>query len=387
MLGDLPALAADVAARIRAQVPGLEAPEVVELVGTMCEANGAMVLDGLVRDIEPEAVDATPDFLRWTQAIAQHRIPLPSLLRAYRVSHARWWEIWIEQVDERVAPEHAAAVAAAGSRYLFGWADLLSDQATIEYVNEARRLAQQASVAQAGFVRGVLNADPHDLAGASTRLGYDLGGRHLATVLKAPAGDEMTDALLERAARGLADACGGGRPLAVLVDSRTAWVWVAIGPDVEIPRTVSGPARAGVGRPGRGLGGFRASHGEALEASRIAELTERPRGSVTRYGAVELAALCARDVEACRRFVRSNLGALAVADDQSRRLLATLQAFFREGSNYRATARRLGVHHNTIVYRVAQSEELLGHPLAEGRIQLELALELAAILGDVVLAD
>ena len=154
MLDDLPALAADVAARILAEVPGLDAPEVAELVGTMCEANGAMVLDGLVRDIEPEAVEATPDFLRWTQAIAQHRIPLPSLLRAYRVSHARWWEIWTEQVDARVAPEDAAAVVAAGSRYLFGWADLLSDQAAIEYVDEARRLAQQASVAQAAFVRG-----------------------------------------------------------------------------------------------------------------------------------------------------------------------------------------------------------------------------------------
>ena len=152
MLGDLPALAADVAARIRAQVPGLEAPEVVELVGTMCEANGAMVLDGLVRDIEPEAVEATPDFLRWTQAIAQHRIPLPSLLRAYRVSHARWWEIWIEQVDARVAPEHAAAVAAAGSRYLFGWADLLSDQATIEY-RQRGAASGSAGLRRAGRVR------------------------------------------------------------------------------------------------------------------------------------------------------------------------------------------------------------------------------------------
>ena len=255
MLGDVPALAADVAARILAEVPGLDAPEVAELVGTMCEANGAMVLDGLVRDIELEAVEATPDFLRWTQAIAQHRIPLPSLLRAYRVSHARWWEIWTEQVDARVPPEEAPAVVAAGSRYLFAWVDLLSDQATIEYLDEARRLARQASVAQAAFVRGVLNADPDDLAGASRRLGYDLGGRHLAAVLKAPAGEEMTDALLERAARGLADACGAGRPLAVLVDSRTAWVWVAIGADVETPRTVERtgarrrrPARP---RPGR----------------------------------------------------------------------------------------------------------------------------------------
>ena len=387
MLDDVPVLAADVAARIRAEVPGLDAPEVTELVATMCEANGAMVLDGLVRDIEPEAVEATPDFLRWTQAIAQHRIPLPTLLRAYRVSHARWWEIWNEQVNVRVPPEEAGAVIAAGSRYLFGWADLLSDQAAIEYVNEARRLALQASVAQAAFVRGVLNADPHDLTGASRRLGYDLAGRHLATVLKAPAGEEMTDALLERAARSLADACGGGRPLAVLVDSRTAWVWVAIGADVETPPRSADPCAPEPAGRGRGLAGFRASHGEAVETSRIAELTDRPQGSVTRYEAVELAALCARDVDACRRFVRSNLGKLAVADDQSRRLLATLQAFFREGSNYRATARRLGVHHNTIVYRVEQAEELLGHPLAEGRIQLELALELAATLGDVVLAD
>ena len=387
MLDELPALAADVAARILAEVPALDVPEVAEMVGTMCEANGAMVLGGLVHGTGLEAVEPTPDFLRWTQALAQHRIPLTSVLRAYRVAHARWWDVWTEQVASRVEAGEAAAVGAAGSRYLFAWADLLSDQATIEYLEEAGRLARQGSVAQAAFVRGVLGGDPDDLAAASRRLGYDLGGRHLAAVLKAPPGDEMTDALLERAARGLADACGAGRPLAVLVDSRTAWVWLAVGADVEPPRTMSGPVRAGVGRAGRGLRGFRASHGEALEASRIAELTERPQGSVTRYTAVELAALCARDIDACRRFVRSNLGALAAADDQSRRLLATLQAFFREGSNYRATARRLGVHHNTIVYRVTQVEELLGHPLGEGRIQLELALELAATLGDAVLGE
>ena len=163
--------------------------------------------------------------------------------------------IWIEQVGARVAADEAAAVVAAGSRYLFAWADLLSDQATVEYLDEAQRLARQASVAQAAFVRGVLSADPDDLAAASRRLGYDLGGRHLAAVLKAPPGDEMTDALLERAARALADAAGGGRPLAVLVDSRTAWVWVAIGADVEIPadgeRTGARRGRPAGPRPGR----------------------------------------------------------------------------------------------------------------------------------------
>ena len=108
---------------------------------------------------------------------------------------------------------------------------------------------------------------------------------------------------------------------------------------------------------------------------------------MTRYAAVELAALCTADLEACRRFVRTNLGPLAVADDESRRLVATLRVFFAEGSNYRATARRLGIHHNTVIYRITQAEKLLGHPLSEGRVQLEVALDLAQTLGDVVLAD
>ena len=57
------------------------------------------------------------------------------------------------------------------------------------------------------------------------------------------------------------------------------------------------------------------------------------------------------------------------------------------GANYRAAARQLGVHHNTVVYRITQAEELLGHSVREGRVQLEVALDLALTLGDVVLAD
>ena len=98
MLDDLPTLAAEVTARILAEVPGLEAPEVAELVGTMSEANGAMVLNGLVRDLPVEEIVATADFVRGTQAVAHHRIPLASLLRAHRVGHAHWSNIWTEQV-------------------------------------------------------------------------------------------------------------------------------------------------------------------------------------------------------------------------------------------------------------------------------------------------
>jgi hypothetical protein len=386
MLDELPLLAASVTARVLAEVPELDAPEVAELVGTMSEANGALVLDALLRDVAVADVVATADFVRGTQALAHHRIPLPAVLRAYRVGHAQWWNLWAEQVGRCVAAEHSAAVVEAGSRYLFAWIDLLSDQATTTYLEEASRLARQASVAQAAYVREILDADPDDLAAAERRLGYDLRARHLAVVLKVPGGEEMTEGLLEQTARTLADACGPGGRLAVPIDSRTAWVWVAADNEAAVPGDVTKKMRAGVGRPARGLAGFRSSHGEALEASRIADLVDRPPGSVTSYDTVELAALCTHDLEACGRFVRSTLGPLAVADDQSRRLLATLRLFFREGSNYRAAARQLGVHHNTVVYRIGQAEELLGHPLNEHRVELEVALTLAQTLGDKVLA-
>ncbi len=387
MLGDLPALAAVVTDRVMAEVPGLDAPEVAELVRTMSQANGAMVLEGLVHDVAPEHVAANADFVRGTHALAQHRIPLPSLLRAYRVGHAQWWDLWTAQVERHPEIEDAAAVVAAGTRYLFVWVDVLSDRAAIAYLEEASRLARQASVAQATFVREVLKTDPDDVAAASRRLDYDLSATHQAVVLEVPPGEEMSEALLEEAARALADASGTHRRLAVPIDNRTGWIWVVVDAESDRFTKVTKKTRAGAGRPGRGLSGFRSSHREALEASRIAELTERPAGSVTTFAAVELAALCTQDMDACRRFVRTTLGPLAAPDDQSRRLLATLRVFFRERSSYRAAARQLGVHHNTVVYRITQAEELLGHPLNEGRVQLELAMDLAHTLGDVVLAN
>ena len=132
-------------------------PEIVEIVGAMSEADGALVLDGLVRDVAIEDVVTSDDFVRGMQAVAHHRIPLPSLLRAYRVGHAQWWNLWAEEVGRRVAAEDVAAVVAAGSRFLFAWVDLLSDHATTAYLDEERRLARQASVAQAAFVRDLLS--------------------------------------------------------------------------------------------------------------------------------------------------------------------------------------------------------------------------------------
>ena len=41
------------------------------------------------------------------------------------------------------------------------------------------------------------------------------------------------------------------------------------------------------------------------------------------------------------------------------------------------TAERLSIHQNTVIYRVNQAKDLLGRPLTERRLELEVALRLA----------
>jgi DNA-binding PucR family transcriptional regulator len=91
--------------------------------------------------------------------------------------------------------------------------------------------------------------------------------------------------------------------------------------------------------------------------------------------------LLTQDVEEARRFVERELGPLAADSASARRLVLTLRAFFEEGASYVRAARRLDVHENTIAYRVQRAEELLGHPVAERRLELQVALRLVSLVG------
>ena len=84
-------------------------------------------------------------------------------------------------------------------------------------------------------------------------------------------------------------------------------------------------------------------------------------------------------------WVIETLGQLADDDDHHARLRDTLRVFLQENGSFKATAERLILHKNSVQYRVRKAEEALGRPVADNRLDLELALLASHWLGATVL--
>jgi sugar diacid utilization regulator len=90
------------------------------------------------------------------------------------------------------------------------------------------------------------------------------------------------------------------------------------------------------------------------------------------------------DQDELRRFTDRLLGPLFAYDaHRGTALIETLDAFLAEGGAFRSTARRLGVHLNTLRGRLDRIEQLCGvDPReAKARLDLQIALEIARVAG------
>ncbi len=63
--------------------------------------------------------------------------------------------------------------------------------------------------------------------------------------------------------------------------------------------------------------------------------------------------------------------------DTMARLRATLRVYLEEKQSPTRAARRLGIHENTVTYRIKQSEEIIKRSVDERRLELETALRLS----------
>ena len=149
--------------------------------------------------------------------------------------------------------------------------------------------------------------------------------------------------------------------------------------DLRVPRGAGRGLSVAAGTPAAGVEGFVLSHREALLARRVAQL-RGDRAARVAFPDLALEALMVDDVDAGRRFAKRELGPLGAGDDATMRLASTLAVFLEEGASFVRAARRLGVHTNTVTYRVRRAEELLGHRVSERQLELRVALRLAGLL-------
>ena len=146
-----------------------------------------------------------------------------------------------------------------------------------------------------------------------------------------------------------------------------------------------GMASVGIGNLANGVGELARSHQEARQALR---LTRRAggRGRVASYrslGAFRLL-LEVQSPDALRRFVNELLGTLLeYAQSRDTPLLETLEALAAARWVRRAAARQLGIHINSMSYRVERIQTLTGLQLdePETRVAISIALRARSMLG------
>ncbi|MEO8745745.1 MAG: GAF domain-containing protein [Candidatus Dormiibacterota bacterium] len=146
-----------------------------------------------------------------------------------------------------------------------------------------------------------------------------------------------------------------------------------------------GTASVGIGNLANGVSELARSHVEARQALR---LTRRAggRGRVASYrslGAFRLL-LEVQSPDALRRFVDELLGSLLeYAQSRDTPLLETLEALAAARWVRRAASRNLGIHINSMSYRVERIEALTGLQLddPETRVAISIALRARAMLG------
>jgi sugar diacid utilization regulator/GAF domain-containing protein len=134
---------------------------------------------------------------------------------------------------------------------------------------------------------------------------------------------------------------------------------------------------AGVGDPVGAVDGYAAAYREARRALAFARAGD---GAQVVVSAADLGLWGHPDAtsEPAGRQVEAALGPLFRSDAGGTEYVATLEAYLRNDRNLNRTAAALHVHANTVRYRVAKAEELLGASLrdVDDRFRLESALRL-----------
>lgn len=383
---------------IEEAIPGLGDPELTDMLHASVDGNIATILHMLRNDIPLSRVQPITAATEYAIRLAQRGIPATSLRRAYHFGSDDLLAQMFEEVRQLdVEPDTRLRLLHHLAGWTHSYVDWITRMVLTAYDDERRQVEERSASIAASLVRDLLDDAPGAHVGFSERTGYSLDQHHVAGVLWIAAANPAVDHTdrLRSLADGLARATRSTSSFFTAVDRSTAWVWFGRGTggaELSPPAAVRGvlaehgDARLALGQVGRGADGFRRSHRQAGAARDVASAS-RTGQQVIAHGdrAVAVVSMLLQDLNALTQWVSDVLGPMAANNDNAARLRETLLTFLASGGSYQVTAEQLLLHRNTVKYRVSRAVELRGRALEDDRLDVELALEVVRLLGDVVL--
>jgi hypothetical protein len=312
---------------------------------------------GITRATGPVRIPRTPE-----AGVHRGRICLPvrhrGVVRGY---------VWL--LEDEPGPTERQLAAAMEVTARIG--ALLADEA--QHGADLTRELRAAVTAERGWQRDMA------VAALRTELGPRAEGPHAVVCVAPWPSADPEDAPSARTVPHATAVCTApwgtaGQGLAVLVRLRAADV---PGPALTAASRLLGEgARAGVGEPFTGLAGLATAWQQASAAARAALAEPRfgPVAEWSRIGPYRL--LTALSPEAARDRAVAPLLSPAQAE-----LARTAEAYLDRAGQAGRTAADLGIHRQTLYYRLSRVEQLTGLDLADGedRLLLHMALKAARI--------
>jgi len=392
MSSDLDGVARELSDMIHAQISELD-HDLRLATHESCRANLGAIMSMLSEGLLPGLATAPPEALAYAKEYVRRGLGLETLQRAYRIGQATLSRMWLEELRIRADDaEELADTFGFFNEWLFQWVETLEHRLTEYYMVERERRLRGTSAMRSEQVRMILDGSPVDIRNASATLRYELDRRHVAYIvwttgatLDAPNGNVLFGEM-ERVAANVAALMGATDHLTVPLGGYLAcWAGFRRAPRAEtltgtLPLVTNSWINVALGQVGDRIGGFRRSHEEAVLARRVHQLRRQERQpTCVRFSDVALEVMLTHSPEEARRFVAQQLGDLAGEDKSVARLRDTLRVFLEENGSFQNAAARLGVHKNTVAYRIRRAEELLGHGVKERQLELQTALRLAPL--------
>jgi len=304
-------------------------------------------------------------------------VPLPELLRAYRIGFAELWRLLVDEARRAGTPAYEALIDTATD--IWTLADDYSQAVTDAYREaQADRLFEQARQ-RAALIEAVLTGEFTDqgtLWEIAERLRMPFDGAFLVIAAEAASiGDNPLGRLEPRlAALDIASAWRllPGLELGLISLGRSSRLSTALNLVTDLAHS-----RIGVSPEFVRLDG-------APNATRLARIamTSVPPGTIAvqQFDATPLSALAAADPESSKRIARAVLGSiLDLPPDERETLLSTLDAWLDALGSANEAGRRIYVHPNTVRHRLKRIEQHTGRSLDHPRAVAELTVALNAV--------